>query len=466
MPHEPELPSSRQRASWRARGAMATALVVAAVGAVGVLWPDGPVRELRADGLIEAPEPGASPADPEGGGEPVPSTGAGGAGPTVGTARPGTTATGARPVGSPPPAPGTTGPGQATPTATGPTGKPPTTSSTVVLPTTSVTATPAAGTAVRSPRFTDLVAFVDSDRNGSDHFLAVVDIRRGGDARRLTRMDGTLFSWAPDGARIAFLRAGSIHVLDTATGAIQGLPGSRGGEDQPVWSPDGNLIAYRDGSANEDSGLWLMHADGSERHRISGATSGAPAWSPDGTLIAFGARTSGPSAELHVLTVDGTALRNLTAGEGGGSSPVFSPDGRRLAFTADGDTLAVAEMASSEVRRFPAVGKATNPSWRPDGRQILVEHFDGQATSIRAVDPADGSARQLSPADPGPQGQATGYRWPSYTRPLWAPDGSAIVYEGDCRGNGNDFCRLDPSTGEVTLLVDYASGPFAFQPRR
>jgi hypothetical protein len=52
-----------------------------------------------------------------------------------------------------------------------------------------------------------------------------------------------------------------------------------------------------------------------------------------------------------------------------------------------------------------------------------------------------------------------------YSRPLWAADGSAIIYGGDCRGNGNDLCRLDPATGDVTLLVDYASGPFAFQPR-
>jgi Tol biopolymer transport system component len=463
MPNEPEVPAPRQRASWRARGALATALVVVAIGSVGLLWPDERARELRADGRIEAPLPEA-PTGPEGDGSgTAPPTDT--SGPTAGTARPGTTATAPRAGGVPrttSPATGgpTTGPGK---TTTTPPGDPLPTSSTVPPKVTVTTgAAPAGGAAVRSPKFTDLVAFVDTDRDGSGYFLAVVDFR-GGDPRRLTRMDGTLFSWAPDGVRIAFLQAGSIHVLDTATGAVQALPGSRGSENQPVWSPDGDWIAYRDESANEDKGLWLMHADGSERHRISGGISGAPAWSPDSSLIAFG--TGGPSAELHVLTVDGTSLRNLTAGEGGGSSPVFSPDGRRLAFTAEDSTLAVAEVASSEVRRFPAVGKAVNPSWAPDSTQILVEHFDGQATSIRTVDPATGSARQLSPADPGPQGSAPGYRWKMYSRPLWAADGSAIIYGGDCRGNGNDLCRLDPATGDVTLLVDYASGPFAFQPR-
>lgn len=464
MPNEPEVPAPRQRASWRARGALATALVVVAIGSVGLLWPDEPARELRADGRIEAPLPDG-PTAPDGS-ETAPSTDTSGpTGSTAGTGLPGTTATAPRAGGSPrPTAPATgaptSGPGKTTTTAPRPGPSP--TSSTVPPVTVTTSPAPAGGAAVRSPRFTDLVAFVDTDRDGSGYFLAVVDIR-GGDPRRLTRMDGTLFSWAPDGVRIAFLQAGSIHILDTATGAIQALPGSRGSENQPVWSPDGDWIAYRDGSANEDKGLWLMHPDGSERHRISGAITGAPAWSPDSSLIAFGA--GGPSAEIHVLTVDGTALRNLTAGDGGGSSPVFSPDGRRLAFTAEDDTLAVAEMASSEVRRFPAVGKAVNPSWAPDSKQILVEHFDGQATSIRTVDPATGAARQLSPADPGPQGSAPGYRWKMYSRPLWAPGGSAIIYEGDCRGNGNDLCRLDPSTGDVTLLVDSASGPFAFQPR-
>jgi Tol biopolymer transport system component len=466
MPHEPESPAPRQRASWRARAAMATAVVVTAIGAVGVLWPDEPVRELRAGGQLEVPGPDEGPTVREAGGEPVPSTGTSGTSPTGGPAQP-VTATaprsGPRPQPASPGGPPSTGPGKTTSTVTGPTGERPTTSSTAP-PTTVTTAAPAGGTAVRSPRFTDLLAFVDSDRNGPDHFLAVVDVRRGGDPRRLTRMDGTMFSWAPDGARIAFLQDGSIHVLDTGTGAVHALSGSRGVEDQPVWSPDGSWIAYRDGSDNEDSGLWIMHADGSERHRISGRTSGAPAWSPDGALIAFGA-LSGPSAELHVLTVDGTALRNLTAGEGGGSSPVFSPDGRRLAFIADDDTLAVAEVASSEIRRLPAVGKIANPSWAPDGRSILVQHVEGQQTSIRIVDPADGSARRVSPADPGPEGQAAGYRWKAYTRPLWTADGTAIVYEGDCRGNGGDLCRLDTATGNVTLLVDGASGPFGFQPR-
>ncbi len=447
---------------------MATAVVMTAIGAVGVLWPDEPVRELRADGRVELPQPEVAPPTPDGvESEPVPSTGGdGGTGTTVGTARPGAPA-GPRPSGPPrttaPPTTGTptTKPGQTTTTATRPTG--PTTSTTTPR-TTVTTAAPAGGTAVPSPRFTDLVAFIDTDRNGTERFLAVVD-SRGGEARRLTRMEGSLFSWAPDGVRIAFLEAGTIHVLDTGNGTTAALPGSRGAENQPVWSPDGNWIAYRDDSANEDKGLWLMHADGSERHRISGAISGAPAWSPDSTLLAFGALTNGPSSEIHLLSVDGTALRNLTAGEGGGSSPAFSPDGRRVAFTTDADTLAVAEVASSEIRRFPAVGKIANPSWAPNSKSILVQHIDGEATSIRTVDAADGSARQLSPAEPGPEGQAAGYRWKAYTRPLWTPDGTAIVYQGDCRGNGDDLCRLDPATGAVTLLVDSASGPLAFQPR-
>lgn len=445
---------------------MATAVVMTAIGSVGVLWPDEPVRELRAGGQVETQQPKEAPATPDGvDSDPVPSPGGpAGTAATPGTAPPGTAATGPRaaPPTTPPPSSGvtTTGPAQTTTTATAPIGPatPPTTPKT-----TATTAAPA-GAAARSSGFTNLVAFVDTDRDGAERFLAVVD-SGGGEARRLIRMQGTTFSWAPDGVRIAFVEAGAIHVLDTGSGAIEALAGSRGVENQPVWSPDGNWIAYRDDSANEDKGLWLMHADGSERHRISGAISGAPAWSPDSTLLAFGALGNGTASELHVVSVDGTALRNLTAGEGGGSSPVFSPDGRRLAFTADGDTLAVAEVASSEIRRFPAVGKIASPSWAPNSRSILVQHIDGEATAIRTVDPATGSSRQLSPSEPGPEGQAAGYRAKAYTRPLWTPDGTAIVYQGDCRGTGGDLCRLDPGTGALTLLVDSASGPLAFQPR-
>jgi hypothetical protein len=101
-----------------------------------------------------------------------------------------------------------------------------------------------------------------------------------------------------------------------------------------------------------------------------------------------------------------------------GRSPVFSPQGDRVAFLADqgnATVLSVYTLKSGQVR---AIGKASGfggqgPAWSPDGRQIAFEApAEGEMgeDSVFVADAQTGAKRELAPG----------------TSPTWSPDGQSV----------------------------------------
>jgi len=114
---------------------------------------------------------------------------------------------------------------------------------------------------------------------------------------------------------------------------------------EPAWSPDGNWIAFnslpdssRPGGPTNPSGIYLVHPDGTDWHRISPTATDndqSPAWSPDGTRIVF-ARLASDWQTTHISSLwqmrpDGTDAEQLTTGYWDGH-PIVSPDGKQIAF--------------------------------------------------------------------------------------------------------------------------------------
>ncbi len=101
------------------------------------------------------------------------------------------------------------------------------------------------------------------------------------------------------------------------------------------FSPDGGTIVHRrlQGALSQ---IWLMNADGSGDHNVSGSSTldGWPAWSPNGKRIVF-ARHTQDGFQIFVMNRDGRGVIQLTealAGspEGGFTNPRWSPDGTRI----------------------------------------------------------------------------------------------------------------------------------------
>jgi WD40-like Beta Propeller Repeat len=98
-----------------------------------------------------------------------------------------------------------------------------------------------------------------------------------------------------------------------------------------------------------------------------------PVWSPDGRRIAFTSRRDG-NWEVYVVNADGSGQRRLTRNAAGDFAPTWSPDGRKIVFERRRDVnpmgggLYVVNADGSGQRRLTRDGQDA-PAWSPDGRR-------------------------------------------------------------------------------------------------
>ncbi|MDX6486587.1 MAG: TolB protein [Gaiellaceae bacterium] len=195
--------------------------------------------------------------------------------------------------------------------------------------------------------------------------------------KQLASVPGVDASWSPDGARIAYIRDGTVYVA-AASGADElaiapGIERPVGDVTGPVWSPDGARVAYSSGA-----GLMAAAADGTGSESLyAGSETVDPSWSPDGKTIAFESKDGGHST-IWLAGSDGTDPHPLPAAPAGNSHfPAFDTTGRYLVFISDrgrpasGYALELHDLVQGTERKLAdAVRPDAPPRWSPDGTQI------------------------------------------------------------------------------------------------
>jgi Tol biopolymer transport system component len=179
----------------------------------------------------------------------------------------------------------------------------------------------------------------------------------GTNFRKLTDA-GAEPAWSPDGARIAFSLNRDIYVVGANGGTPTKLTTDPLQEGSPAWSPNGQKIAYirseplRGGQVPSE--IWTINPDGGGVAQVtsypvvSGFAQGAdaePSWSPDGSRLVFTHVSGSPGyagapLDVQAINADGggrvTLYRGTVPGVTPGattpSSPVWSPNGRQIAF--------------------------------------------------------------------------------------------------------------------------------------
>ena len=282
--------------------------------------------------------------------------------------------------------------------------------------------------------------------------------------------------YSPDGNRLAFdstrTGGGDIYILTLASGELKRLTFDDGLDQLDAWSRDGKWIYFS--NASHDVGgkndLYRVSSDGGtpmpvSADRFTNEYQGAP--SPDGASFAFAARGNGDQqwwrhGHSHLdeseiwLRKDGGAYERLVDLNGRNNWPMWMPDGKQLYFMSD--RTGAENIWSLPVGAKPKqVTKFTNgrvlwPSMGYDGKAIVFE----RDFKIWQLDTKNGEAYALPITLMGSSAGvgATHVTLTQFTGLDLSPDGKKIVLVG----HGDVFAASAHDGGEA-LQVTHTPGP-------
>ncbi|MEX2314940.1 MAG: S9 family peptidase [Thermomicrobiales bacterium] len=327
--------------------------------------------------------------------------------------------------------------------------------------------------------------------------------------------------FSPDGARVSYVVTtierekndyrSSINVAAADGSGARRLTQADAKDSLPRWSPDGKHLAFLSDRSDKPQ-VWLIRADGGEAWEATSLSEGVASysWSPDGSSFVVVSKSTEESEaakdddeakkkddeksdvrhitkirykaddegfldfkpkHLWLVPAFGGTPQQLTSADISDADPVWSPNGREIAFVtnrSDGR-----EMNSvSQVWSVVATGKQErpildgndakfdSPSWSPDGTQLAVignwEARAGGAKNVNVwvVPAGGGEPRNLtgdfdrSTDDSAMSDVFAG----SSTRPTWTPDGSSLLTLVSDNGSTHLF-RVSLADGDVSRVT-------------
>ncbi|MBM3785581.1 MAG: hypothetical protein FJW30_14550 [Acidobacteria bacterium] len=246
------------------------------------------------------------------------------------------------------------------------------------------------------------------------------------------------------------------------------IPQSASTPWRPAWSPDGTELAFA-----MSGSIWKIAPGDTTAYELTANATydSSPAWSPDGRFLVYTAEDS-DGVNLMLMNVATRESTVLTRGSNIHTDPVFSPDGKSIAFVKSiqsprgtaatgpagfhvytmpfdngktGSPVQITEQNSFGRARlyFSPADDHISPHWSPDGKELML-------VSNRDI-PLGSGAIWRAPATPNAMAKAkmilreeTLYR----TQPQWSPDGKRILYSSHRGSQFNNLYVLPADGGE------------------
>jgi dipeptidyl aminopeptidase/acylaminoacyl peptidase len=287
------------------------------------------------------------------------------------------------------------------------------------------------------------VATPDYDANHLVKNIWIVAVA-GGEPRQLTRGGSDERArWSPDGKQVAYISASDgtaqVYTLAVDGGSPVKVTSLSGGADNELWSPDGKWIEFTSNTYPDcaDDACNSARDAGKEKSKVKAHVTEKLLYRH------WNAWSDGKRSHLFVIAAAGGAARDLTPGADydtppfsldGAEAIAFSPDSQELCFTANtdkdeatstnGDLFTVAVSGASAPKRITTnPGDDWGPVYSPDGKSIayraqLLGGYESDRWRLMLYDRASGASKNLSENFDR-----------NINSPEWSADGKAIYFQ-------------------------------------
>lgn len=240
----------------------------------------------------------------------------------------------------------------------------------------------------------------------------------------------------------------NLYSKDLVSGKVVQITSDTVDQHYPVWSPDGNWIAYQtvvDGnqeifirSTKSDQVINISNHPGRDGDDY-------PEWSKDSRSVYFTSRRNGNS-DIFKKVIGEPGLEQITDGPGDEMNPQLSPDGQRIAFAQGGRgqfDIYIMKTDGSQLKQVTHTDLPEMfPTWHPDGKTLIYQtRITRSQADIFRIN-IDGSNEENITKSEGVE-----------FYPRISPDGKKILYASPDDGD-MDIYLLEISTGKITQLTN------------
>ncbi len=296
--------------------------------------------------------------------------------------------------------------------------------------------------------------FYVSDRSGAQNIWSQA---RGGEAKQLTNFTDGRVLWANlsyDGKEIVFERNARIWKMNSDSGKASELPVTlRGTAANPLTervnlstqvrelalSPDGKKVAV----IVRGEVFAASSKDGGEAVRVTNtvAPESFVAWSNDSKKLVYASERDGTMAIFQYDFATETETQ-LTKGANNDALPIYSPDGKFIAFIRNARAMFVYDVEKKQERELckfytdaPPLLSGNSVAWSPDSKWIAFTNISPETrsyTNISVVSVSGGNAKPISFLANSNTGSIS-----------WSPDGSFILFDTSQRTENGALARID-----------------------